>query len=162
MKKFILALAGLGLFATACKKEDPIDTSKTKYLMDKYWRMTSSLYTADVSDPLSLPVDIFPGFPTCRKDDYYHFATASTGEVHDHFDKCSGADPDESPFFWNLSNNETYLRIYTNPEFPEESIHLAGDVTYVSIDTFVLTYLDYNEVSEKTSRYTNTYVKVVP
>ena len=162
MKKFLFALAGVAIFATSCKKEDPIDTSKTKYLMDKYWRMSKSIYIGDVADPLDFGTDIFPGFPTCEKDDYYHFATSSTGELHDHFAKCSGTDPDQMPFFWTITNNETHLKLYTNPEFPDESVHLEGDVTYVSIDTFILTYTVYSDVSEKTSRYTNTYYKLVP
>lgn len=160
MRKLLFAVAGLALFTASCKKEDPIDTSKTKYLMDDYWQLTKSMYIADVTNLLDMGTDIFPDMMACEKDDFMKFNTSSTYTVYDHFIKCSPGDPDERPFFWLLSNNETHLKIYADPAMPDETVYLEGDMTYQSIDTFVLTYTTFDEDSEVTSRTTNTYVKV--
>jgi len=159
MRKLLFAVAGLALFTASCKKEDPIDTSKTKYLMDDYWRLTKSIYISDISDPLNLGSDIYPDMMACVKDNFMKFNTASTYTVYDHYVKCSPGDPDTREFFWQLSNNETHLKIFADPALPDETVYLQGDMTYRSIDTFILTYTTFDEDTEITSRTTNTYVK---
>jgi len=159
MRKLLFAVAGLALFTASCKKEDPIDTSKTRYLMDDYWRLTKSIYIADISNPLDLGTDVYPDMLPCEKDNFMKFNTPSTFTIYDHYVKCTPGDPDEWAYFWQLSNNETHLKIFSDPAMPDETVFLEGDVTYRSIDTFIFTYTTFNEDTEVTSRTTNTYVK---
>lgn len=164
MKKIILALACCSaLFASCVKDEDkdPIDVSKTTYLMDGRWQLKVFTWLPDIGDSTSTPVDVYTPLPGCQKDNFYIFNTQTRTSLYEGNSKCNVSDPDSVVYGYNLTNNDQHLEIFTNPDDANHEIRLAGDMTYPTIDTFVITYLKQNpQDSTKTSRYTEKYVKI--
>lgn len=163
MKKLTLALACSALFASCVKKvdKDPIDVSKTTFVMNGMWQLKVFTWLPDVSDIASTPVDVYTPLPGCKKDDFYIFNTKTRVSLYNNLSKCGVTDPDSTVYGYTLINDDKYLTIFTNPDDAEHTNVLAGDITYPSIDTFVVTYLKTNpQDSTKTSRYTEKYVKL--
>ncbi len=163
MKKLILALACSAALASCVKKEDkdPIDVSKTTFVMDGKWQLKVYTWLPDVSDPTSSPVDVYTPLPGCRKDNFYIFNTKTRVSLYDNLSKCAITDPDSTVYGYTLTNDDKYLTIFNNPDDANHTNVLAGDITYPSIDTFVVTYLGINpQDTTKTSRYTEKYAKI--
>lgn len=162
MKKAILALAICATVVSCQKKEDtdPIDVSKTTYLMDKSWKLTFFTWLPDINDSASFPVDVYTPLSGCEKDDFFRFYTKNRVSDNEGGSKCNLSDPDSTVYGYELTNNDKFLRIYTDPDLPEHDDVLAGDITYPSIDSFVVTYTaPHPQDSSKTSRYVMAYVK---
>jgi hypothetical protein len=162
MKKIILALACCATIVSCQKKEDtdPIDVSKTTYLKDKTWKLTFFTWLPDINDPASFPFDSFTVMLGCQKDNYFKFNAGNRVTRYDGNSKCSQTDPDSVVYGYALTDNDTHLRIYAEPDIPEPPTYLAGTITYPAIDSFVLTYTaPHPQDSSKTSRYVRAYVK---
>jgi hypothetical protein len=162
MKKAILALAICATVVSCQKKEDtdPIDVSKTTYLMDKSWKLTFFTWLPDINDSTSTPVDQYTPLTGCIKDNYFTFYATNRVSLHEGGSKCDQSAPDSTVYGYELTNNDKNIRIYDNPDLPEHHNLLAGDITYPSIDSFVVTYTAPHPVdSSITSRYVKAYVK---
>jgi hypothetical protein len=162
MKKVILALAICATIVSCQKKEDtdPIDVSKTTYLMNGKWKLKFSTWLPDMNDSASFPVDVYTPLSGCQKDNYYKFNTINRTTLYEGGSKCALSDPDSTIYGYRLTQNDLHLEIYTDPDAVDHNTILAGDVTYPRIDSFVVTYTGPNpQDSSKTSKYVKAYVK---
>ncbi len=161
MKKIIFALAAISLGFAACQKEQPtIDVSKTKYLMDGYWQLKGYTTNANYEDSSSTDVDQYGTLPNCLTDNLYRFRSASDFVVYEQDLKCDVTQPDSTEMFWQLNSEETNLKVYKDQADIDNTLFWSGDMTYTSIDTFVLTYLYTDSGSGITERRKATYVKL--
>jgi hypothetical protein len=163
MKKVIFALAVCATIVSCQKKEDtdPIDVSKTVYLMDHGWQLKVSTWLPDINDSTSFPVDQYTGLPSCTKDDILKFNTINRASIYEGASKCNVNNPDSVLYGYALTNNDSHLYMYTTPDEDTHTTLYDGEMTYPSIDTFVLTYLGRNpQDTTKTSRYVRTYAKI--
>lgn len=162
MKKLVLLLFGLSVFA-ACEKpegfDDPIDASKDRLLQDGKWQLKAYTLNEDINDPLVFPRDRYSDLPGCRTDDYFIFA-APTFTRYENWDKCGQDDPDMIEYYYSLENDENYLRVWAVADDPANSVVMQGDLRYPGVDTFILTYQEFDEATELTSEHIQTYVKM--
>ncbi len=161
MRKIVFALATCSILASCVKEENknPIDVSKTTYLMDGKWQLKMSTIVKDITDPLSFPEDTYAVLQECVKDNYFQFKSESLVTDYENV-RCQKDQPDYRDLYYALEANEGYLKIWLDPENPDGSIVLAGDISYLSIDTFQVTYVGRNPNNEDlTSRFVKTYVK---
>ena len=162
MKKIILALACCGVLASCVKDEDkdPIDVSKTTYLMDGRWQLKAYTWLPDIGDSTAFPVDVYTPLSGCVKDNYYTFNTTNAVARHEGGSKCVISDPDSLEYRYALTETDKFLRIWSNADDMENSTVLAGSIEYPSIDTFIVTYTKPKPGDTAlTSRYVETYVK---
>lgn len=156
-----MLLLGLSVF-TACEKtegaDDPIDASKSRLLQDGKWQMKAYTINPNIYDSLMFPEDQYANLPGCRRDDYAVFS-ATTFTRYENYTKCAPEMPESTEYYYALENNENYLRVWAIADDPT-SVILAGDMTYPSLDTFILTYQVFDEDSEWTSEHVQTYVKI--
>jgi len=163
MKKIVLALAVCATIASCQKKEDtdPIDVSKSTYLMNGKWQLKAFTWLPDINDSTSFETDQYEALPGCEKDNYYVFNTLNRVSLYDNMTKCNISAPDSIVYGYVLSNNDNYLEVYTNPDDVNHVNVLYGSVTYESIDSFLLTNTQPHPVdSTKTSRYKRLFVKI--
>ena len=163
MKKVIFALAICASIVSCQKKEDtdPIDVSKTVYVMDKKWELKAYTWLPDINDSASFPVDEYTPLPGCQKNNYLIFNTINRVSEYEGDTKCNVNDPDSTVYGYILSNNDAHLQIYSNPDDVTHQIYFDGDVKYPSIDTFIVTYHGPNPAdSNLISEYVKTYVKI--
>jgi hypothetical protein len=163
MKRMILFVAGLSLLASCSKNvesDTPIDASKSKMLMDGSWQLKAYMVNPNIYDSLAVPQDMYTPMEGCVKDNFYIFASTSSLIQYEHFHKCQVSAPDSIVLNYTLTNNEKHIKVWANPEDVDHSIILDGDITYPSIDSFVVDYQVYDSVSEVTSGHTKTYVKM--
>ncbi|WP_118975408.1 hypothetical protein [Taibaiella koreensis] len=164
MKKLLLAGIACALVFAACQKKedtDPIDVSKTTYLKSGKWQLKYLTWLPDIGDTMGVPVDQYTPLPGCKKDDFYIFTSINRATFFEGDTKCNVADPDSVALGYALTNDDKHLELYGNPDDETHNTVLAGDMTYPSIDTFVITYLKTNPIdTTKTSRYTEKYVKL--
>lgn len=164
MKKLILALTIGTLFASCQYKEDvdPIDVSKTAFVMDGYWMLKGGTWRPDVNDETSTPVDDYAPMPGCVKDNFYQFKTSNRVTLFEGLTKCIATAEDSTVLGYALTKNDSHLRIYSNPDDEPDlqTTIIEGGVKFPSIDSFVVTYdLPHPSVQDVTSRYTRTFVK---
>ncbi len=165
MKKLILAFAACAVIASCQKKADTetIDVSKTTYLMNGYWQLKAFIWLPDIDDPASTPVDIYTPLPGCDKDNTYKYNTKTTVTEYEGGSKCNTTDPDSTVMNYALTNDDKFLTVFGDPaDIPNTTI-FAGEVTYISIDSFTVMYTEPNPQNQDlTSRYTMTFVKTIP
>lgn len=165
MKKLLLFALGACLFA-ACNKnldnEGPIDASKQKMLMDKAWQLKAYTVNPNINDTNSFPQDQYQNLPDCIKDNYYIFNDARTLSLYDHYQKCTMSEPDTTAYIYSLTNDEKYLTVWSDPNDPVHSTVMYGNMTYPSVDSFLLTWQVYDSTSKITSEYVQTYIKMIP
>lgn len=110
MKKhftYLLAIYTLIIVAMpACDKnddDDPKPKTKTELITASNWKFSSATVAGfgDVSAFLQ----------GCQKDNTALFVTGGTGTIDEGATKCSGGDPQTSPFTWNFQDSETKLFI---------------------------------------------------
>jgi len=162
MKKVIFTLATCATIVSCQKKEDtdPIDVSKTVYLMDQGWQLKASTYLPDINDSTAFPEDWYVSLAGCTKDDILKFNTINRCSIYEGASKCNVLNPDSVVYGYNLTNNDAHITIFTDPDADTHTVLYDGEMTYPSIDTFVLTYLGRNiQDTTKTARYVRTYVK---
>ncbi|RYG44766.1 MAG: hypothetical protein EOO01_18895 [Chitinophagaceae bacterium] len=161
MKKFILALAVCATIASCQKKEDtdPIDVSKTTYLMHHSWKLAFYTVNPDINDETSSPYDSLALMTTCQKDDIWKFGT--TNRLTNYaMQKCVQTAPDSTVYGYELSSADKKFYVFTDPDLPDHATVYNADITYPTIDSFVITYTaPHPQDSSKTSRYVRAYVK---
>lgn len=164
MKKLIFALAACAVVVISCQKKedkDPIDVSKTTFLMDGRWQLKVYTTLFDMNDSLSTPVDSYTPLAGCEKDDYLIFNTTNRVSRYQGATKCNISDPDSVIYGYQLSENDRKLWIYTDPESEIHENYLSGDISYPSIDSFTVIYTARNpQDTTKTSLIRKTYCKL--
>lgn len=161
MRKLILALACCGLLASCVKDIDKeiVDVSKTTYLMNGKWQLKAMTWLPDINDPTAFPVDVYTSKGDCEKDNQFVFATSSVMVEYENL-KCALTQPDSTIYNYALTQNDRFLSVWSNPDDVANSIFLAGDITFPSIDTFVVTYNGVHPQNQDlVSRYVKTFVK---
>lgn len=162
MKKIIFALASCAVLASCVKEKDkePIDVSKTTYLLDGRWQLKSYIRYNDLNDTLSVSDALTP-MSGCEKDNYFDFTSANTVFQHEGNSKCEITAPDSLEYRYSLTSDDRYLRIWSNPDDADNSIVLAGDIKYPSIDSFVLSYTQPSpQDSTIIQKHVKTYLKL--
>lgn len=164
MKKLILFFAAFSILFTSCQKSDedlnPIDASKVKLLMDGYWKLTDYKVLPDVSDSTAFQMDLYTPIPGCEKDDFYKFVSPSIFTKYEGDSKCTVSAPDSVQFYYQLTENENHLIMWSNPDDREHSIIYDAQITYPSLKKFILVYRIYSENTELTSEHTKTFQKM--
>jgi len=109
MKKTIsLFSAALILFLTpACKKDK--GESKTELLTSGSWKITAVVSDDDGNG--SYETNEFASFPACFIDNIFTFKTNGQLELDEGLSKCDVMDPQTETATWQLTQNETYLKI---------------------------------------------------
>ena len=151
------------MLAVACTPDEdknPVDASKGKMLMHGSWQLSDYRYTPDIAAEVPVTMDYYTPLPGCQKDDYMIFNSGSLVSKYQGLTKCSINDPDSIVYNYSLEQDEKFLRIWGNPDDPENSVLMAGDITYPDVRTFIITYLATNPTDEElTSRHTLTFTK---
>ena len=119
MKKSIsiTALFFILLFV-ACNKKDTA-TSKTELLTSGTWKLTAVV--ADEDGNGTYETDRFATFLPCFIDNIWSFGASSVGTMDEGPTKCNPADPQTETYTWQLTQNETYLKI-DNDEWKLEEL----------------------------------------
>lgn len=159
MKKLILILTVASVAFASCEKEDPIDVSKTKYLMDGYWMLKGSTINSNIDDPASMDIDQYASLDGCLKDNIYAFRSSSKFVLGEGNLKCDVNNPDSTEMYWKFTAvDNSYLIVYKDQADVDNTIYWSGDVTYKTIDTFILTYTKVDD-DGVASRIKDMYVK---
>ncbi len=108
MKKTICSFALLTLFFAACSKKDKTQ-SKSELLTSGTWKLTAAEEDADGNG--TYESDNYAFFADCFKDNYYTFQTSGILEMNEGPTKCAPADPQTETGAWQLTQNETHLKI---------------------------------------------------
>jgi len=160
MKKVIFALAICATIVSCQKKEDtdPIDVSKTAYVMNNGWQLKKFTWRPNIADSSSFPqVQTIPG---CQSDDFLRFYSTNRVSLNTGISKCNIGDPDSTVYGYTFTNNDSHLEIYTDPDASLHDVYLGGDMQYPSIDTFIITYhLPNQQDSSLVDEYVKTYVR---
>ena len=163
MKKLILALSCCAFAVLSCTPENdkvPIDASKARMLKDGSWQLKAYILIPDIAAEVPMPQDAYTPLPGCQKDDYMVFNEDNMLLIYQGLTKCNITDPDSTVYHYQLESDEKFLRVWANPDDPTNSVLMAGDVTYPSIDSFILTYTAPSIGDpDVTSRHTMTFVK---
>lgn len=152
MKKILLSvlvITSMFGFSSCEKEEDPIDVTKNAYLFDRTWKLTGELYCADLDVEVPVYTDVYATLPDCYTDNFYFFNTKSTCQINDYWLKCSSTNPDITEVNFLVSNEDTYIKFYTNPDDIDNSIFLQGVMTTPDIEHFVITHTYWDEGTEK-------------
>jgi hypothetical protein len=100
-----LVVLSMSLFFAACSKSDDSSTPKTKtqLITQASWKFSNAKVNgADVSSLIQ----------TCQKDNILTFSsTGGSGTLDEGPVKCSGSDPQTTPFTWSFTNNEGTLHV---------------------------------------------------
>lgn len=162
MKKiFYLLLASSTLFLASCTKEEDdieLDASNTALLQQEYWRMTSMTVNPDVDNDESFPQDSYQYLNACYKDNVWSFPNGTDAHMDEHYLKCNINDPQIHEYKYNIEN-DSYLRIYSNPDDRDNSIYIQGKITALTHDSFILEHRYWDENTEKNVLITRGFAK---
>jgi len=165
MKKYILALLSISVLAlNSCTKEEDdedIDVSKSVYLVDGYWKLTSLLVNNDIDNELSPTNETFDFLDGCIKDNVYEFNSKTSMTIHEERLKCNANNPDKQDYYYSITNNDSYIKIWSNPDNPNESIFLDGTIQTISVTKFIVKKTYWNETTEKNVFTQHTYEMVL-
>lgn len=161
MKKVLLALSSILLLMTAsCTKEiddQDLDVSKPVYLQDSYWMLTSLIVDPDYGGDNSAPNETFPTLADCEKDNVFDFRTDTEYIVDESFLKCNANNPDQATYYYMITQNDSYIKIYSNPEDIDNSVLMQGEIETISIYKYTIKVLTYDENTELTEMKLYTY-----
>lgn len=165
MKKIYAGLLSGLLILTAlssCDKQETVDVTKTGYLYNRGWQIIGLRSTSNVDVEEPIWVNLYDAMDPCKKDDYYFFSTKSSGAVYDHFIKCALSDPDSVQFWFSVSEDDQFIKVYSNPEDVEGSILVQGKITTPHIDTFKVNHRYWNPTTELNEEIEFTFKHFVP
>ena len=109
MKKTIsIATLFFIILLAACNKKDKA-VSKTELLTSGTWKLTAVVSDNDGNG--TYETDDFATFSACFTDNIWSFGTSSVATLDEGPTKCDPADPQTEPGTWQLTQNETYLKI---------------------------------------------------
>ena len=104
------------LFATGCKKDDPVTPDREALLTGGAWKL-SAMTVDPAIDWFGTPVtNVFPQLPACLKDDLTIFKTNGTVNYDEGASKCSPNDPQTTSGTWTFNPAQTVLSITTDGE----------------------------------------------
>lgn len=163
MKKILLALSCCAIVGMSCTPEEdtlPVDVSKAKMLMSGSWQLKAYMFTPDIAAEIPVFEDYYTPMAGCEKDDYFIFNNSNVMSKYQGLTKCNIADPDSMVYNYSLTQDENFMQVWADPDDPENSVLMAGDMTYPSVDTFIISSLLPNPLDpDVTSRHTMTFVK---
>ncbi len=131
---YLLALAGLFLFWTSCKKDSSTNnpTNPTvAVLTSAAWKYDTA--GVDINKDGIIDLGDTAALPSCERDDTFTFSTDSTGVMDEGPTKCNPGDLQSSPFTWKLMNNNTLLTASFNPILQEGVTVLKLDANHFSV-----------------------------
>ncbi len=109
MKKTIsIASLFFILLLAACNKKDKA-ASKTELLTSGTWKLTAVISDNDGNG--TYETDDFATFFPCFTDNIWSFGASSVVTLDEGPTKCNPADPQTETGTWQLTQNETYLKI---------------------------------------------------
>ena len=111
MKSFLITTTIFTLLIISCSKKDS-NLSKKDMLTSGSWKLTAVVSDDDANG--SYEKDEFARFSDCYKDNYYTFQSNGVLELNEGPTKCSPADSQTETATWQLTQNETYLKINTD------------------------------------------------
>ena len=111
MKSFLVTTTIFTLLIISCSKKDS-NLSKKDMLTSGSWKLTAVVSDDDANG--SYEKDEFARFSDCYKDNYYTFQSNGVLELNEGPTKCSPADSQTETATWQLTQNETYLKINTD------------------------------------------------
>lgn len=111
MKSFLITTAIFSLLIFSCSKKDS-NLSKKDLLTSGSWKLTAVVSDDDANG--SYETDEFARFLDCYKDNYYTFQSNGALELNEGPTKCSPADSQTETATWQLTQNETHLKINTD------------------------------------------------
>jgi hypothetical protein len=111
MKSFLTSTTIFTLLIISCSKKDS-NQSKKDLLTSGSWKLTAVV--ADDDGNGTYEIDRFTGFSDCFKDNYYTFQNNGILELNEGPIKCSLTDPQTETATWQLTQNETHLKIDTD------------------------------------------------
>lgn len=145
MQKPIIYLLGLILFLGACKNNDDDSTPKTTLLTNGKWKIVTSKATISLATGGTTEFDLLAFLSTCEKDGHFVFQSAGVLIADEGALRCDPADPQQTTGAWELTQNETHLKVSsTDLEFEAEIAELTASKLVVKYDT------DINGVPAKT------------
>lgn len=164
MKKLVLFLAAFSVFFASCEKSEedknPIDASKVRLLMDGYWQLTGFYLVEDIDgETPGFPIDLYTPMPGCEKDNIFKFTSSSTFMTYEMDSKCSMSAPDEYEWYYQLSQAEKHITMWSNVDDRENSIVFDGEIFYPKLTEFYIKYKVYNPTTEKMDEYSRYYTK---
>jgi hypothetical protein len=108
MKHFFLFIAAFFIIINACNKKDK-PVTKTSLLTSGPWVVTAVVSDEDGNGTYEL--NDYLSFESCYKDNFYTFKESGQLEINEGATKCSSTDPQTDAVTWQLSNNDTTLKI---------------------------------------------------
>lgn len=116
-KKFPFNLVfALLVFAGCNKKDSP--SSKTELLTSGSWKLTAVVSDNDANG--TYETNDYASFSDCFKDNFFTFLAGGIAEINEGPVKCSPADPQIETGSWQLTQNETHLKINSDEWILEE------------------------------------------
>ena len=131
MTKYLVITLSLAviLFAACSKKATPSADTYKDWLRNSKWRIASGTLTMKKPNGQDTILNYLNWIPTCNKDDYFGFNTATTGAFFNGSVLCAPSDPDSISFTYQLSDDNKYLSLY------------CSDHLYYSVTETVLPYV---------------------
>lgn len=165
MKKFLFAILAVALAFSSCTKEEDdndIDVSKKAMITQGYWQMTSYKVQADYYDPEQFPVEQIETLDQCLKDNVWVFTSDKEMKIEENFMKCVITDPDVKYFFYEVYGNDTWIKIWSNPDDIDNSILYNGEIKTINADNFIIKTTTYNSSNDKTTLHVRGFTKYIP
>jgi hypothetical protein len=145
MHKPIFCLLGLILILGACKNDDDSSAPKATLLTNGKWKIVASKANISLAAGGTTEFDLLAFLSTCEKDGHFVFQSAGVLISDEGTTKCDPDDPQQTTGTWELTQNETYLKVSgTDLEFEGEIAELTASKLVIKYDT------DINGVPAKT------------
>lgn len=146
MKKPIFFLLGLALLLGAsCKKDDDTAKAKADLLINGKWKIVASKATISLATGGTADFDLIAFLSTCEKDGHFVFQSAGVLISDEGTTKCDPADPQQTTGTWELTQNETHLKV------SGDDIDFEGEIVELTASKLVIKYTtDINGVPANT------------
>lgn len=153
-----ISLAALFLVFTSCEKDsnfyDIEDVSKLKMLSFGFWDLEEYTILSDIDAEGLNPLSVYASLPSCELDDIIQFTTDGEMITHEGYTKCAVNNPDSVITYLSLSDKESKIVMWADPENPEGTHIFSGKIFYPSVDEFYWVFKKYNSTTEKTEEHT--------
>ncbi len=134
MKKPIFFLLGLALLLGACKNDNDDSNGKADSLINGKWKIVSSKATLSGSSTVEFDLLLF--LSTCEKDGYFIFEPDGVLVSDEGITKCDAADPQQTIGTWELTQNETHIKVTgTDLDFEGEIVELTASKLVIKYAT---------------------------
>lgn len=136
MKKPIFFLLGLALLlGVSCKKDDAADKPKADLLTNGKWKISASVATFSVLGTTQT-LDIYALIEDCDLDNFFIFQSAGVLIADEGADRCDANEPQQVEGTWELTQNETHLKVTgTDLDFEGEIVELTASKLVIKYAT---------------------------